>query len=75
MALAAGRGARVIATASRAGRPLALGAAQVLDYHEPDWPERVRALTNGGVEAAVNAARAGRPTRCARSGTVAGSPR
>ena len=57
--LAAHRGARVIATASRAGRLPALGAAQVLDYHEPDWPERVRALTNGGVEAAVNAARAG----------------
>jgi NADPH:quinone reductase-like Zn-dependent oxidoreductase len=59
VALAARRGARVIATASRADRPLALGAVQVLDYHEPDWPERVRALTNGGVETAVNAARAG----------------
>lgn len=60
--LAADRGARVIATASRADRLLALGAVQVLDYHEPDWPERVRALTGGsrvGVEAAVNAARAG----------------
>ena len=56
VALAAGRGARVIATASRADRPLALGAVQVLDYHDPDWPERVRALTNGGVEVAVNAA-------------------
>ena len=62
VALAARRGARVIATASRADRPLALGAVQVLDYHEPDWPERVRALTSGsraGVDAAVNAARAG----------------
>ena len=59
VALAARRGCRVIATASRADRPLALGAVQVLDYHDPDWPERVRALTNGGVEAAVNAARAG----------------
>ena len=58
VALAARRGARVIATAGRAW-PLALGAVQVLDYHDPDWPERVRALTNGGVEAAVNAARAG----------------
>ena len=56
VALAARRGARVIATAGRADRPLALGAVQVLDYHEPDWPERVRALTNGGVDAAVNAA-------------------
>src|SRR6185312_884349 len=60
VALAARRGARVIATAGQAGRPLALGAVQVLDYHEPDWP--VRVLTSGsraGVDAAVNAARAG----------------
>jgi NADPH:quinone reductase-like Zn-dependent oxidoreductase len=60
--LAASRGARVIATAGRAGRLPALGAAQVLDYHEPDWPERVLALTggrNGGVDAAANAARSG----------------
>ncbi|HTQ91712.1 MAG TPA: zinc-binding dehydrogenase [Streptosporangiaceae bacterium] len=55
--LAAHRGARVIATASRAERPRALGAAYVLDYREPDWPERVRAI--GGVDAAVNAARSG----------------
>jgi len=59
VALAAARGARVIATAGRASRPLALGAVQVLDYHDRDWAERVRALTNGGVAAAVNAARAG----------------
>ena len=59
VALAARRGARVIATASRADRPLALGALEVLDYHDPDWPDRVRVLTNVGVEAAVNAARAG----------------
>jgi len=55
--LAAHRGARVIATAGRDERPRALGAALVLDYHEPDWPERVRAL--GGADAAVNAARSG----------------
>ena len=55
--LAAHRGARVIATASRDERPRALGAAHVLDYHEPDWPERVRAM--GGADAAVNAARSG----------------
>ena len=55
--LAAHRGARVIATASRDERPRALGAAHVLDYREPDWPERVRAL--GGADAAVNAARSG----------------
>ena len=57
--LAAHRGARVIATAGQAGRARALGAAHVIDYHEPDWPARVRALTSGGVgvDAAVNAAR------------------
>src|SRR5271165_1365999 len=35
------------------------GASTVFDYHEPDWPERVRAMTGGGVDAAANAARAG----------------
>ena len=55
--LAAHRGARVIATAARAERLLALGATQVLDYRERDWPARVRAL--GGADAAVNAARSG----------------
>lgn len=59
--LAAHRGATVIATASpgAAGRVLALGAAHVVDYHEPDWPARVRALTSGGADAAANAAPAG----------------
>jgi NADPH:quinone reductase-like Zn-dependent oxidoreductase len=59
--LAAHRGARVIATAGQAGRARALGAPQVIDYHEPDWPAQVRALTSGGtgVDAAVNAARSG----------------
>jgi NADPH:quinone reductase-like Zn-dependent oxidoreductase len=59
--LAAHRGARVIATAGQAGRVRALGASHVIDYHEPDWPARVRALTSGGigVDAAVNAARSG----------------
>ena len=55
--LAAHRGARVIATAGRDERPRALGAVYVLDYHEPDWPERVRAM--GGADAAVNAAPSG----------------
>jgi NADPH:quinone reductase-like Zn-dependent oxidoreductase len=57
--LAAHRGARVIATAGEAGRARALGAAHVIDYHERDWPAQVRALTSGGVDAAVNAARSG----------------
>jgi len=59
--LAAYRGATVIATAgaNSAGRVGAMGASPVLDYHEPDWPEQVRAITGGGVDAAANAARAG----------------
>jgi NADPH:quinone reductase-like Zn-dependent oxidoreductase len=58
--LAAYRGARVIATAGpgSADRVRALGATDVLDYHDPGWAGRVRALT-GGVDAAVNAARDG----------------
>ena len=51
--LAVQRGARVIATAGHPDRPRALGAEQVLDYHQPEWPEQVRA------DAAVNAARSG----------------
>ena len=59
--LAAHHGARVIATAgaASASRIRAMGAAHVLDYHQADWPERVRALTDGGADAAVNAARSG----------------
>ncbi|MGH3152218.1 MAG: zinc-binding dehydrogenase [Streptosporangiaceae bacterium] len=36
-----------------------LGAGSVLDYRQPDWPERVRELAGGGVDAAANAARDG----------------
>jgi NADPH:quinone reductase-like Zn-dependent oxidoreductase len=59
--LAAHRGATVIATAGAesADRVAAMGASTVLDYHHPDWPERVRVLTGGGADAAANAARAG----------------
>ena len=47
------------AGADSAGRVAAMGASTVLDYHEPDWPERVRVLTGGGADAAANAVRAG----------------
>jgi NADPH:quinone reductase-like Zn-dependent oxidoreductase len=59
--LAAHRGATVIATAGpdSVDRLAALGAATVLDYHQPDWPKQVRALTQGGVDAAANAVPAG----------------
>src|SRR5438477_1741684 len=57
--LAAARGAEVIATAGPASheRLRGLGAAHVLDYHDPDWPEQARAIGGGlGVTAAANAA-------------------
>ena len=59
--LAAHRGATVLATASppHAARIRALGAAHVLDYHQPDWPAQVRTLTSGGADAAANAVRSG----------------
>src|SRR5262247_4037692 len=43
VALAALRGAQVIATAGPAGRPrvTALGARHVIDYHDHDWPAQV----------------------------------
>jgi NADPH:quinone reductase-like Zn-dependent oxidoreductase len=55
-------GARVIATAGPASaeRLHRLGVEAVYDYHDRDWPQAVRALTNGiGVPGAVNAARGG----------------
>jgi NADPH:quinone reductase-like Zn-dependent oxidoreductase len=59
--LAVHRGAMVIATAGSdsASRVTALGAATVLDYHRPDWPDQVRKLTQGGVDAAANAVPSG----------------
>lgn len=61
--LAATRGANVIATAgpSSAARVRAYGARAVFDYHDPDWPAQVRAVSPGGrgVAAAVNTARGG----------------
>jgi NADPH:quinone reductase-like Zn-dependent oxidoreductase len=58
VALAALRGAQVIATAGPASRQRVteLGARQVIDYHDQDWPAQVRAITaNRGVDAAANA--------------------
>ncbi|MFI5613227.1 NADP-dependent oxidoreductase [Amycolatopsis sp. NPDC051903] len=60
--LAALRGVRVIATAgpSSAVRVTQAGAAEVVDYHDAGWPDRVRELTGGvGVDAAVNAVSGG----------------
>ncbi len=61
--LAVARGATVVATASPSSgsRVRDYGARVVLDYHDPDWPARVReaAPRGRGVGAAVNAARGG----------------
>jgi NADPH:quinone reductase-like Zn-dependent oxidoreductase len=61
--LAVACGATVVATAgaSSESRVRDYGARVVLDYHDPDWPARVReaALGGRGVDAAVNAARGG----------------
>ena len=61
--LAATRGATVVATAgpSSESRVRDHGARIVFDYHDPDWPSRVRDASPGrrGVDAAINAARGG----------------
>jgi NADPH:quinone reductase-like Zn-dependent oxidoreductase len=56
------RGAQVIATAGPASqqRVAALGARHIIDYHDQDWPDQVRAITGRhGVAAAANAAPGG----------------
>ena len=63
----------MIATAGpRSHAPVAaLGAREVVDYHEQDWPDRVLAITGGsGVAVAVNAAPdgAGDAIRAVRDG-------
>jgi NADPH:quinone reductase-like Zn-dependent oxidoreductase len=75
-------GAEVIATGSPAGaaRIMALGARQVLDYHDPQWPAQARSLAGDGVNAALNAARGGAATaiKAIRDGgalaTITGDP-
>jgi NADPH:quinone reductase-like Zn-dependent oxidoreductase len=61
--LAVARGATVVATAgpSSAARVRGWGARVVVDYHDPEWPARVRDASpgGGGVGAAVNAAPGG----------------
>jgi NADPH:quinone reductase-like Zn-dependent oxidoreductase len=52
----------VIATAGprSAERVRRLGAGEVLDYHDENWPDHVRQIASGaGVPAAANAARGG----------------
>jgi NADPH:quinone reductase-like Zn-dependent oxidoreductase len=56
------RGAEVIATAGPASQQqvAALGARHIIDYHDQDWPDQVRAITGRhGAAAAANAAPGG----------------
>src|SRR5437899_13025574 len=82
--LATARGATVVAPAgpSSAARVRGYGARLVLDYHNPDWPARVREASPGsrGVGAAVNAVRGGTAialqavARNGRLATITGDP-
>jgi NADPH:quinone reductase-like Zn-dependent oxidoreductase len=82
--LAVARGAIVVATAgpASAARVRGYGAHVVLDYHDHDWPSRVREESPGGrgVGAAVNAAPAGAATALeavaddGRLATITGDP-
>ena len=57
------RAARSTARRDDAGRLSAIGAVAVLDYRQPDWPQRVISLTGEGADAAVPAER---PSCCSR---------
>lgn len=61
--LAAATGVEVTATASAAAtdRLRGLGAAQVVDYHDPNWPDQVRGRFDGALAAAVGTAIAALP--------------
>jgi NADPH:quinone reductase-like Zn-dependent oxidoreductase len=61
--LAAAMGAEVTTTASAsaAGRLRGLGAAEIIDYHDPNWPGQVRAGFDGALTAALGTAQAALP--------------
>jgi NADPH:quinone reductase-like Zn-dependent oxidoreductase len=56
--LAAAMGVEVTATASASAsdRLRGLGAAQVVDYHDPNWPDQLRGRFDGALTAAVGTA-------------------
>jgi NADPH:quinone reductase-like Zn-dependent oxidoreductase len=61
--LAAAMGVEVTATASASAtdRLRGLGAAQVVDYHNPNWPDQVRGRFDAALTAAIGTARAALP--------------
>jgi NADPH:quinone reductase len=71
-------GARVIGTASAKNHEFlhTLGAEEVVDHTQPDWPDQVRSLTGGGVSKALACAgpsQAG-AAQAARDGAVIATP-
>lgn len=55
--IAAARGARVYVTSSteaKLARARGLGAAGGVSYHDPEWPQRLRDLAGGGLDAAID---------------------
>ncbi len=61
--LAAARGVEVTATASAsaADRVRGLGAVEVVDYHDPNWPDQVHGRFDGALTAAIGTAAAALP--------------
>jgi NADPH:quinone reductase-like Zn-dependent oxidoreductase len=61
--LAAAMGVGVTATASAAAteRLRGLGAAEVVDYHDPNWPDQLRGQFHGALIAAIGTAGAALP--------------
>ena len=61
--LAAAMGVEVTATASASAtdRLRGLGAARVVDYHDPNWPDQVRGPFDGALAAATGTATAALP--------------
>jgi NADPH:quinone reductase-like Zn-dependent oxidoreductase len=61
--LAAQMGVEVTATASASAtdRLRGLGAAEVIDYHDPNWPDQVRGRFDGALTAAMGTAGAALP--------------
>jgi NADPH:quinone reductase-like Zn-dependent oxidoreductase len=71
-------GAEVVATASPHNQEFVhnLGAAVVIDHNQPDWPDQVRQVTDGGPDKvlACAAATLGGAERAARDGATIATP-
>jgi NADPH:quinone reductase len=76
--LARALGAEVIATASPQHHEFVhkLGAAVVVDHNRPDWPDQIRAVTDGGAERVLACAAPTLPgaARAARDGAAIATP-